>query len=462
MRAIQPAHDLPPRAIAYLRQSVARDESISIELQEIACREYATARGYEIVAVEVDEGISGRTWSKRPAVQRALDAIESKDAEIILLWKWSRLSRNRKDWAFAADRVDLAGGRIESATEPIDVSTAAGKFSRGMMTEMSAFISDQIGEQWAETHRHRFEAGLPPKGALPWGWVNHKTHITIDDASSDAIRTMYRMHRQGFGLVAIARWMNAQGHRTRSGKAWGYQTVKACLKSPIHAGLVAMDGQTRDGAHDGVISANDYARFMDDLTTRATPKRPRKSTYLLSSLVVCWCGHKRTGSTGNNGSGIPQPAYLCPNPTRHKARSRMCAPVDAEVGDWVKTLGISAREPARPRRLDTKIFNREIAAIKQRITRLTEGYADGTIPKEAYKATVQKLAGELATAEANHAKAKLTELRTPQAYLAGNESLIENWDLITVQKRQQLLRAILEYVRINADNTVEIKPKWTD
>lgn len=83
-----------------------------------------------MVGVESDPGISGRTWQRRGVVA-AMSALESGDVQVIVLWRWSRLSRSRRDWALAADRADVAGGRIESATEPNDTS-AAGKFGRGV------------------------------------------------------------------------------------------------------------------------------------------------------------------------------------------------------------------------------------------------------------------------------------------------------------------------------------------
>ncbi|HEY2644565.1 MAG TPA: recombinase family protein, partial [Galbitalea sp.] len=150
----------PPRAILYLRQSTYREESISLELQEFEGRAYAARNGYEVVGVEGDPGISGRTWN-RPAVQRVMKMIDDGDADVIVLWKWSRLSRSRLDWAVAADRVESAGGRIESATEPIDATTSTGRFARGMMTEFAAFESERIGDVWRESHARRIRNGLP-------------------------------------------------------------------------------------------------------------------------------------------------------------------------------------------------------------------------------------------------------------------------------------------------------------
>ncbi len=135
------------RAVLYLRQSKKRDDSESIENQEYLGREYCSQHGYQIIDVHVDR-VTGRKWDARPGVKATMELIESGHADVIVLWKWSRLSRSRLHWAVAADRVLASGGRIEAVTEPLDTSTAAGRFARGMMTEYAAFQSEQIGEVW--------------------------------------------------------------------------------------------------------------------------------------------------------------------------------------------------------------------------------------------------------------------------------------------------------------------------
>ncbi|MGO7984007.1 hypothetical protein ACC691_39900, partial [Rhizobium johnstonii] len=51
-------------------------------------------------------------------MQRVMRMVENREVERIILWKWSRLSRDRYDWPQARRVVASAGGRIESATEP--------------------------------------------------------------------------------------------------------------------------------------------------------------------------------------------------------------------------------------------------------------------------------------------------------------------------------------------------------
>lgn len=114
----------------YLRQSKARDDSISLEIQEAQCRLHAQRQGYTVRNVIVDEGLSAYSdWTKRPPFPSLLNDT----ADVIVVYRWSRLSRRRLDQADLIDLIDLiekAGSRVESAVEPVDPSTAGGRIGR--------------------------------------------------------------------------------------------------------------------------------------------------------------------------------------------------------------------------------------------------------------------------------------------------------------------------------------------
>jgi site-specific DNA recombinase len=84
-----------------------------------------------------DLDLSGRFWQNRQ-FDAAISMLEAGDSDAIVVWRWSRVARNRLDWAVAVDRVGSVGGRLESATEPFDVTTATGRFARGMLAEFAA------------------------------------------------------------------------------------------------------------------------------------------------------------------------------------------------------------------------------------------------------------------------------------------------------------------------------------
>ncbi|MEJ6489760.1 recombinase family protein [Leucobacter sp. USCH14] len=463
---LRPVPAVRPRAVLYLRQSVARDDSISLELQEIAGRDHCARSGYDVVRVEVDEGISGRTWAKRPAVQRVMGMIESREADVIVLWKWSRLSRSRRDWAVAADRVDVAGGRIESATEPIDTATASGRFARGVMTEYAAFQSEQIGEQWAEVRARRFALGLPPTGSVPWGWVSRKTHIEPHPERAPFVAAAYRLYLEGRGMTYIAGWLNRSDARTLNGRDWIQATVRKLLDSPVHAGYVEYRGEVKRGAHTGIISESDWARYQARRRDRHVPMKARTSKHLLSSLVVCNCGRKRYGNTtiARHDGTTRYHSYVCPSTVPHPPRAKTIATwrVDAAVSNWVK--GISDASPALSEanavRDDVEAVAREIVAAERRLVKLTEHLLSGLVPESAYRASRDNLNNEIARLNAELAKMQRSRKINPADYLRGIRDLAARWDTAQFDEKQAALRTLIESVTILEARKIEIVAVW--
>lgn len=464
MSALRPVPATRERAVLYLRQSIAREDSVSIELQRIAGEDYCAKQGYDVVAVEIDEGLSGRKWTTRPAVNRVMDLIEARKAEVIVLWKWSRLSRSRKDWALAADRVDVAGGRIESATEPIDTATASGRFARGVMTEYAAFQSEQIGEQWNEVHASRFKKGLPPTGKVPWGWESKKDHIAITDENAEIIRQMYQYYLEGRGWWYIASWMSGQGIKAPRGGLWRQQTVQSCLDSPIHAGKVTYKGTVREGAHDAIIDESIYRRYLEQRGSRALPKRARRTTYLLSGLVICHCGRKRVGNSVKSrwaGGRRMYFSYLCPVIESHPKKSLIAWRVDEAVADWLKGFDLDADHTSTDT-TDVELVARELLEVERKLDTLTEHLLSGLVPEASYARTRDQLMGQANEMRERLRSAERAAQLSPVDYLADYSDMIDLWDELMIEDRRAVVHGSVASVTILEDDWIEIRAHWRE
>lgn len=477
---LRPVPDLPPRAVLYLRQSVAREESISLELQEQACRDYAQRRGYTVVAVEADPGISGRTW-KRPAVQRVMSMVEDGHVDVVLLWRWSRLSRSRLDWAVAVDRVEVLGGRIESATEPLDVSTASGRFARGMLAEVAAFESERIGEQWREAHERRRRMGLPAQGGGRFGYLQQPdgTYLPDPDTAPVLVR-MYRWYLDGWGFTRIAGELNRLGVRTRRGGRWERTRVTQVLDSGFAAGqLTRGRGSARSwspGAHPAVLSERMWRDYLAArLVRKMEPPRSTEPRYVLSGLVRCGdCGapmHAHMGGSGQSGY-----MYLCSEWQR--SRSGRCVSitrkrVEAAVLDWLREIAadVDAAAELEASRVTARVeysaerrrLTKQAEWAQTRLVRLTHGFADGIVPADAYQLARDELEAEKATAEA-----ALAALGVEQRRRAGRavgpvvRGLLRDWEVTPVLARREVLRSLVDKVLVHRPDgspaTVEIVP----
>ena len=479
------------RAVIYLRQSTYREESISLEVQEQAAREHCKRNGYDVVRVEADPGISGRTWKQRRGVQNALGAVQAGEADVIVVWRWSRLSRNRRDWAVAADAADLAGGRIESATEPND-ATAAGRFARGVMTELAAFESERIGEQWNEAREHRVARGLPATGGTRFGYRLVDGAYEVDPELGPVLAEAYRLYLGGWGASQITRYLTDQG-TVRSRKPWTYSSVRAVLDSGFGAGLLVRHAPLRPGtktrphvtpwettyvpgAHAAVITEEEWAAYVAARKARSRTVT-RHTRYFLSGVLRCAeCDgpmHGRLDKSRNRVGYTCTRATTTPGKRSNFITARI---VEEKVEAWLLGLAgdveeradaIAATEEAAER---ADFAQRRARALvgqaDARLAALTVKLADGTITDAAYR-----LAADAIEAEAEAARALIVDT-TPNPVRQAAPATLPNdlarlWPSMTPEQRNLVLRPLVHAVIVRpgahrGDRTdrVTIVPAW--
>jgi site-specific DNA recombinase len=84
--------------------------------------------------------------------------IEAGEADVIVVPRWSRFTRNLRDYVMQTARIESAGGRVESAQEETDPATSAGLLQRDLFAILAQWESRKIGEAWRETHQRRRRA----------------------------------------------------------------------------------------------------------------------------------------------------------------------------------------------------------------------------------------------------------------------------------------------------------------
>lgn len=293
------------KAILYTRQSKHRDESITHELQEQACRAYAAQKGYDVIEVFNEKGVSGKTIAKRKEFQSAVKLIETGKAEVLLIWRWSRFARNTLDGLITLKTIEEeAGGSVECATEQIDRS-AMGKFSLTMMLGVAEMESSIKGEQWKESLEYRLTQGLPPGGRDYWGYtkigeqtkngmMKHTGYEVIPE-TADVIRSAMQRVVDGHSLRNTAHWLNEQGYRTDREELFQGSTLSQKLKNPFLRGKIAWKGQEVEGAHEAIISENLFRKFMDATKENKKLIRGAAPRSRLIGLIRCeGCGHSYT------------------------------------------------------------------------------------------------------------------------------------------------------------------------
>ena len=132
------------RAVLYLR--VSKNEQ-TIENQQLELERVAAARGWRVIAIFKDEGIScafGR--EVRAQYDTMLKQGVQAKFDVVLAWDVSRLSRSLVDLVTTLDELHACGIDLYLHQQAIDTTTPAGKamfqmcgvfaeFERGILSE---------------------------------------------------------------------------------------------------------------------------------------------------------------------------------------------------------------------------------------------------------------------------------------------------------------------------------------
>jgi len=442
-----------PRAALYLRQSTFKEESISLELQERACRDYAVGQGYEVVAVESDPGISGRTW-KRPGIAKVMELVEAREAEVIILWKWSRLSRSRLDWAVAADKVETFGGRIESATEQVDVSTSTGRLARGMLTEFAAFESERIGDTWKETHARRLRNGLPHHGLPRFGYTYTKQGGYVpDEASALVLRELYLRFTAGATLRELGAYAASEGFEPETG--WREGTLRRILDRGFGAGYVWSKGEHVKGVHEAVITEHEWLQYRARRDARGGRPRAEASDYAYSGLLRCHCGGRMAGAAIKR-KGVTYQRYICivgQQKGTHKAATVSDRYVEEAVLAWLSHIAAevdakaSTLEVPKVSGVERKLllFEADLSKNRLRIDGLTLKYLDGEVSTEVYERLKAQLGEEKAALEA---RLRLLEANSTVKPAQIVPQLLEKWPTLPARGKREILSQLVSKIQL--------------
>ena len=465
------------RAVLYLRQSIAREDSISIELQEEAGRRYAAQQGYDVVAVEADEGISGRTWHKRPAVQRVMAMVEQGQADVIILWKWSRLSRARLDWAIAIDKVEAAGGRIESATEQVDVSTSTGRFARGMLAEFAAFESERIGDTWKEAHRRRVANGIPATGKKRFGYKYDREHgFTPDPIEGPVLQECYRRYLQGTSFYELLDYLNdgptlpGAGYTGTKPNRWSLHTLRRVMDNPFATGRFTYNGEIVQGIHEPLISDETWEEYQVRRKARGSRAQGAKNTYPYTGLIHCaLCGHKMyAGAFGHdrklkyrcNGAATLKlhPGGYVMSSTLDQAVLPWLAQLAQEINDAAKNTDTAIPAPQDP----TPALRRALMKVDAKLDGLTDRMLDGTVPQDVYARLRDQLVAEKKSLDERLLEARVEQRATPVQLPV---DLMERWSDLPARAQREILMRVVKKIVVRPArprSEVRIVARWEE
>lgn len=496
--------------IGSIRVSMAREEMISPDIQRASIGSAARRAGRTVVRWIVDPDATGRNFKRN--VMDGIRGVEQGEAQEIWVYRYDRWGRNAVESLANCRRVELAGGQVVSATEPVDVETAIGRYSRTNAFAIAEMQSDQISENWKAAIANRVDRQLTTNGSKRFGYVRHgripadqphRYRRDPNDAGGERYEPdyaggtaddhveMYDQYIGGKSFGKVRDWLNARGIRNTRGGAWSDVTVKNVLDSGFGAGLLRLHDPeckcrkatscTRriyvEGAHPAIIDADTWAAYLKTRASRAArPRAGQYASYPLTGLIKCGhCGSSMGVQSAVDTAGY---AYRCKRwhhyrdcPAAFPQRLYVEGEVRAELARWAEDIDERAaitatRNTARvTAEVDRDRLSRALADADKALTRLAVQKAkDEEMPASVYEAARAELLEDRALIERDLAATAEVAETSKEDYLPIAVGVLAEWETLPPERIRDMLAELIRHVEVfRADPAaprVVVTPVW--
>ena len=163
---------------------------------------------------------------------RLLALVDAGEVQVVIIAKLDRLTRSVKDLCTLLERFTQRGVALVSVAESLDTGSAAGRLVLNIMTAVSQWEREAIGERPRDAlgHKRRQHERL---GNLAFGYrlAPDGVHVEPDDAEQAAIAAIRKLRASGRTLRQIAKDLKHEGRRTRRGTEWRLESVFRVVRS---------------------------------------------------------------------------------------------------------------------------------------------------------------------------------------------------------------------------------------
>jgi DNA invertase Pin-like site-specific DNA recombinase len=194
-------------------------------------RAMAVVQGAELIEVIVDGGESAKNL-KRPGMQRLLAAVDARLVQAVIVAKLDRLTRSVKDLGELLERFEKRGVSLVSVAEALDTGSAAGRLVITIMTAVSQWEREAIGERTRDVLDHKRRNG-ERVGNIAYGYrlAGDGRTLVPDPTEQAAIAAIHELRTRRRTLREIAAELNCRGHKTRRGSPWRLESVARIIRT---------------------------------------------------------------------------------------------------------------------------------------------------------------------------------------------------------------------------------------
>lgn len=470
----------------YVRVSSSRqvEDGYSLEAQEKVLRDYVSKQGKKVFKIYSDAGISGAT-TDRLGLQDLLSDAKQGLFGCVGVWRISRISRNLSHLLVILEELNEADVNFFSIMEKFNIDTPVGKFIVQMLGSIAQLQRESIIENAMMGNIKKAKSGKVVGGRmLGYEYVldtDGTNKLVIVTEEAEAIRKIYELYLQGYGLKSIASRMNTAGFRGKNGKEFALSTIRDILTNRVYTGMVKYCGEYYEGIHEPIISREVWDKVQELLASKKHYQRTIDYRYLLPGLIKCPdCGsgmipahvfHKNKngserryyyyscGKYGNKGTGSCKPNVVNAKDADEAVMKFVCKYLCKAT--WQDKVIKSIHD----RFSDNKVLKEDVDKLRGKLTKLNakrskllSDFEEGKISTEhllaedsAVQDKIDELVVELNIKQSYERKAEYSESEIRSAFKLLPKLLQEAAD----EEKIKLLRGVIKAVYVDDDRKVK-------
>lgn len=470
-----------PRLAFYRRRSFRTDTNatLSRQLQRMEQRADALGGRFQLSAdLYEDDDLSAKGGTFRPGVESLLAAIQAGRYDGVVVWEFSRWTRNRRENRIMTHVMRTHGCELFSCEE--EWLSLHGPM--GMLVEWAADLaareSERISERITAWHEAMAHVGAM-RAAAPFGtvkveapspWPDRQAPIKLlapdtrprpeygGSCRADLVREAFSAVDRGESVLSIVTLWNSRGWPNAKGDPWSPITLRKMLKNPHYAGYAVRHGAIlydKDrkplAPHDPVVAPSLFHR-VQPVRLRPRPS-PRDSP--LRGLFRCGtCGATMSYAPRGGGDGLhvyrcvaivsarcPQRMYV----TAEHAERHMLATVTALLSDedrLAAAVGSSAARARERAEALEAVRRAEDALLRLQRDRVRGDYEDPG-GQSRYEALKEELVAEANVARQRLERASVKLPRHVMSVLDAHETVEAALQAMTVAQRRHLVQHLV-------------------
>lgn len=499
--------------VRYLRKSRFDRDYAELSIEETLKRheaildKLAKDRGYHI-AKTYYEVVSGESIAARPEIQKMLEEVSAGIYEGVLVVDLERLARgNGADQAYISQVFQFSGTKIIT---PMKVYDPSNEFDEEYF-EFGLFMSRReyktINRRLMRGRDSSASEGKYINSIAPYGYekvkLENEKGFTLRPHSEEApvVKKIFELFLNYNGTKVIANYLNDHDIPTRHGDLWTYSTISNIITNPVYMGKIKRgwskqiksiengvikkkikrhknmaDYNVYEGLHPALVTEAEYMQAQEIRLEKKPTAKVREEFELqnaFAGLLFCSKCGKRIGRTVTSKATGAIPRFRCVNARNCHNSSAGYEVVETEIIHalriWlngykvkIETTGFAEDIEQCKRRLDK--YTQELDELNRQLENAFELVEKGVYTVELFQKRRGKITAEMdgIREKKQHIETTLRKLEegelTQGKLIPQTEMLLDSYDAMTNQERNDLLKEILNKIeyRKEGDGRIEI------